>query len=175
VLLNGQRWGADISELPQVGSTEEWEIVNLTGDTHPIHLHLFQFLVVGRYKLKDPASYEADWLAYNQEGLTEEDGMYMLPFRDDYTVEELAINNYVSDFTEAPPNEKGWKDTVKMNPGEVTVIKIRVAPQSADTDDVFSGENLYSFDPTQPPGYVWHCHILDHEDNEMMRPMKIEK
>jgi len=175
VLLNGQRWGADISELPQVGSTEEWEIVNLTGDTHPIHLHLFQFLVAGRYKLKDPARYEADWLAYNQEGLTEQDGMLMLPFRDDYTVEELSIHDYVGDFTEPPLNEKGWKDTVKMNPGEVTIIKIRVAPQSADTDDVFSGENLYSFDPTSEPGYVWHCHILDHEDNEMMRPMKIVK
>jgi len=41
------------------------------------------------------------------------------------------------------------------------------------------GSNLYPFDPTQPVGaipgfggvgYVWHCHIVDHEDNEMMRP-----
>ena len=34
------------------------------------------------------------------------------------------------------------------------------------------GENQYPFDPTQligGVGYVWHCHILDHEDNEMMR------
>jgi len=29
------------------------------------------------------------------------------------------------------------------------------------------------FDPTRP-GYVWHCHIIDHEDNEMMRRLKIK-
>ena len=32
------------------------------------------------------------------------------------------------------------------------------------------GQNLFAFDPTYGPGYVWHCHIIDHEDNEMMRP-----
>jgi FtsP/CotA-like multicopper oxidase with cupredoxin domain len=35
-----------------------------------------------------------------------------------------------------------------------------------------AGVNLYPFDPTtliNGVGYVWHCHILDHEDNEMMR------
>src|SRR5215831_13660823 len=40
---------------------------------------------------------------------------------------------------------------------------------------VKAGENLYPFDPTLGPGYVWHCHILDHEDNDMMRPMAITK
>ncbi|MHB8132454.1 MAG: multicopper oxidase family protein, partial [Mobilitalea sp.] len=43
VLLNGQMWSAPITETPQVGSTEEWCIVNLTMDSHPIHLHLVQF------------------------------------------------------------------------------------------------------------------------------------
>ena len=50
-----------------------------------------------------------------------------------------------------------------------------------------AGSNLFAFDPAAGldaradafgypggPGYVWHCHILDHEDNEMMRPMFIE-
>jgi hypothetical protein len=35
------------------------------------------------------------------------------------------------------------------------------------------GVNPFPFDPTAGPGYVWHCHILDHEDNDMMRPMKM--
>ncbi|HEY4384431.1 MAG TPA: hypothetical protein VGN34_08165 [Ktedonobacteraceae bacterium] len=35
---------------------------------------------------------------------------------------------------------------------------------------VRAGKNLYPFDPTCGPGYVWHCHILDYGDNEMMRP-----
>ena len=49
-----------------------------------------------------------------------------------------------------PPaaNEAGWKDTVQMFPGEVTRI-------------------IAKFD--RPGEYVWHCHILSHEDHEMMR------
>ena len=35
------------------------------------------------------------------------------------------------------------------------------------------GFNPFPFDSTAGPGYVWHCHILDHEDNDMMRPMKM--
>jgi spore coat protein A len=46
-------------------------------------------------------------------------------------------------------NEAGWKDTVQMFPGEVTRIIAK-----------FDREGLY----------VWHCHILSHEDNDMMRP-----
>ncbi len=45
--------------------------------------------------------------------------------------------------------EEGWKDTVIANPGEVTRIIAK-----------FDVEGLY----------VWHCHIVEHEDNEMMRP-----
>lgn len=48
--------------------------------------------------------------------------------------------------------ETGWKDTVIAYPGEVTRIKAR-----------FDTAGLY----------VWHCHIIDHEDNEMMRPYAV--
>jgi spore coat protein A, manganese oxidase len=176
-LLNGQHWGADISELPQVGSTEEWQIVNLTEDTHPIHLHLVQFQVVGTYKLQDPEAYEEDWLKLNQEGLTNHQGMKMLPFKHDYHVKELPVESYITENGIIKPaaNEMGWKDTLQMDPGEVTVFRIRVAPQNADPSMVKPGVNLFPFDPTAGPGYVWHCHILDHEDNEMMRPIKIVK
>jgi FtsP/CotA-like multicopper oxidase with cupredoxin domain len=37
-------------------------------------------------------------------------------------------------------------------------------------DDVGPGVNRYPFDPVEGPGYVWHCHIIEHEDHEMMRP-----
>jgi FtsP/CotA-like multicopper oxidase with cupredoxin domain len=62
------------------------------------------------------------------------------------------------------PKEQGWKDTIQMYPGEVTTIRVRFAPQAGGS---------FSFDPKTGPGYVWHCHILDHEDNEMMRPYKV--
>jgi spore coat protein A len=50
------------------------------------------------------------------------------------------------------PWEKGWKDTVIAYPDEITRIKAR-----------FDIEGLF----------VWHCHILEHEDNEMMRPYRV--
>jgi spore coat protein A, manganese oxidase len=54
-----------------------------------------------------------------------------------------------------PPaaNELGWKDTVRADPGMVTRIIVRF--------EGFVGR------------YVWHCHLLEHEDNEMMRPYEI--
>jgi hypothetical protein len=49
-----------------------------------------------------------------------------------------------------------------MNPGEVTRVLIKWAPQD--------GSPAFAFDATADPGYVWHCHILEHEENDMMRP-----
>ncbi|MBT2686702.1 multicopper oxidase domain-containing protein [Bacillus sp. ISL-47] len=61
---------------------------------------------------------------------------------------------FVSEEAEAPdPSELGWKDTVRVEPGKVTRI---VVPFKN-----YTGE------------YVWHCHILEHEDHEMMRPLII--
>jgi spore coat protein A len=50
------------------------------------------------------------------------------------------------------PWETGFKDTVIAYPGEITRVKMK-------------------FD--YPGFYVWHCHIVDHEDNEMMRPYHV--
>ena len=63
-----------------------------------------------------------------------------------------------------PPNERGWKDTVQAPPGTVTRIAVPFgsivgAPVAAP--DVHSGD------------YVWHCHILEHEDNDMMQRYRI--
>jgi spore coat protein A, manganese oxidase len=41
ILLNGQKWGAPISEFPVVGSTEDWEIVTLKKFVFLRYLHLF--------------------------------------------------------------------------------------------------------------------------------------
>ncbi len=57
-----------------------------------------------------------------------------------------------------------------MLPGQLTRIAVRFAPQDRLAGSTSQGNNYFPFDPTNGPGYVWHCHILDHEDNEMMRP-----
>ncbi|WP_432408949.1 multicopper oxidase domain-containing protein [Wukongibacter sp. M2B1] len=49
--------------------------------------------------------------------------------------------------------KRGWKDTVRANPSEITRIIMRFVP--------YAGL------------YPWHCHILEHEDHEMMRPYEI--
>ena len=60
-----------------------------------------------------------------------------------------------------------------MFPGQVTRIIARWAPLETAIADAQPGVNGYAFDPTVGPGYVWHCHIVDHEDNEMMRPYAV--
>jgi len=163
VLLDGQKWGAPISELPKVGTTEEWVIYNPTADTHPIHLHLVQFQLVQRQAF-DVDTYFADWLTTNGHG----DQLPDLELHEALTNPTVNVANpadYLMGSPISPPaNEQGWKDTIQMNPGEVTTIRIRFKAQDGSP---------YLFDPTLGPGYVWHCHILDHEDNEMMRPYKV--
>lgn len=163
VLLNGQMWSAPITETPEVGSTEEWLIVNLTMDTHPIHLHLIQFQLLSRQYF-DVMEYKMEW--------DERNGM--LPLHHPTIV--VPVEKYLMGCPIDPDdNEKGWKDTIRMNPNQVTRILVRFAPQDTRNSEVQPGENYFPFDPSSGPGYVWHCHILDHEDNEMMRPYKVEK
>jgi len=168
IFLDGQKWSAPISEMPTLGSTEDWIIVNPTADTHPIHLHLVQFQLVSRQKF-DVNKYLAAWYVAN--GVV--NPMTDLPFTNP-TVNVgapatglAALTPYLKGKPTPPAaNEMGWKDTIQVNPGEVTVIRVRFAP--------IDGTPTYPFNPTTGPGYVWHCHILDHEDNEMMRPYLVK-
>lgn len=74
------------------------------------------------------------------------------------------------------PRDAGWKDTFKLFPCSVTRLAVRWAPQDRPAHATHPGKNDFPFDPTTAgPGYAWHCHILDHEDNEMMRPLLLTK
>ena len=108
-VLNGKTFDAEgVDAKPQLGTTEVWELENNSMHTHPIHLHLVTFRVIGRGP----------------------------------------------DGTDDPhPNERGLKDVVRVNPGET----VRIAVQFGD----FTGT------------YPWHCHILEHEDQSMMRPFEV--
>ena len=166
------------TELPQVGDTEIWEIINITADAHPMHTHLTSFQVLDRTPFQ-----AAQWLtAYDAallgNGVLDGEGP-----PNQYNVMNLdgAIggNPAVGPFLQLNgrrlplPSEQGWKDTVITYPGEVTRIAVRWAPTDIAVGDETPGTSQYhGFDPTGligGVGYVWHCHIIDHEDNEMMR------
>ena len=81
-------------------------------------------------------------------------------------------------FTGAPmppdPNELGWKETVRMNPGECTTVIMQFKlPVIKDWRDP-TGMTTIPVPPSPRTGgneYVWHCHILEHEEHDMMRPL----
>jgi spore coat protein A, manganese oxidase len=163
-----------LSELPRIGATEVWEIVNLTDDAHPMHLHLVQFQLINRQRIAEDG-YRAKWSAAFPGGKFI--AGYGPPLRYDRPNSDGALggNPALAAFLRGPTrppdaNEAGWKDTIRVPPAEVTRIVVRWAPQDIAIAASTAGVNHYPFDPMTGPGYVWHCHILDHEDNEMMRP-----
>lgn len=76
-----------------------------------------------------------------------------------FTEEDFDENgNYIFDLeslTPPQPYETGKKDTIAAEPGQVTSIIMHFKEHAGD--------------------YVWHCHLLEHEDNDMMRPLVVEK
>jgi hypothetical protein len=159
--LDGQLFHTLTTELPTNGSTEDWEFVNLTPLTHNKHVHLIQFLLVQRQNF-DSARYLADWLAANGNP----------PFT--HPTLKLPIEPYLMGSPEAPnPEESGWKDTIRTPANQVTRIRIRWAPQDLPTGASQPGQNLFPINPVNGIGFIWHCHLLEHEDNEMMRPLTV--
>jgi spore coat protein A len=139
--LNGVPFDAEpTTETPRVGTVEDWVYINMTGDTHPMHTHLVTFQVIGRTPF-DAEAYEA---AY--------DGPNGVPGGIDPT--PFATGPMLP----PEPEERGFKDTVKANPGQFTTIRAKF--------DLPTGVMA-------PQNYVYHCHIVEHEDNDMMRPFTV--
>jgi FtsP/CotA-like multicopper oxidase with cupredoxin domain len=197
------------SELPDEGTTEVWEIVNLTADAHPIHLHLVQFQIINRHNFDfkkyntaydqafppvDPNAYP-DWAQCTGGVLCPGFG----PPKDirpnlnplsggkwggnpDVGADDAKGKFLYLAKSAAPPlpEEAGWKDTVVAYPGQVTRLAVRWAPTDLLTTDP-ANMLYYPFDPrgtastgeNYAHGYVWLCHIVDHDDNEMMRPFSV--
>jgi spore coat protein A len=135
-------------DFATVGEVQYWDIYNLTADTHPMHFHLVNVNVIRR----------AQW-EFDDTGLP--------------VIDTNTGNIAIIPGTDRPPdpNEMGWKETVRMNPGEVTTVAMRFdlppgtvpppSPRFANTE--FAGASEY----------VWHCHILEHEEHDMMHPLLV--
>ena len=142
------------TEIIKQGNTQLWKITHNGVDTHFIHFHLFNVQVVNR----------VGW---------------------DGSVRPIDAN------------EAGWKDTVRMNPLEDILVALQPIPQflpfplpnsvrlldvtaaPGTTGNQFTNVNPFDNTPSTTTNnlqnfgweYVWHCHILGHEENDMMRPI----
>ena len=114
----GSRW-EDVTERPELDTTEVWSFVNRSGVTHPMHMHLVFFQVLDRQSFDEVG------------GLVVPIGSPVPP----------------------PAREVGWKDTVRVGPNEI----VRVIARFEDYEGLFP----------------YHCHILEHEDHEMMREFHV--
>ncbi len=149
--------GVEVTPIASTGDgTQIWKITHNGVDTHPIHFHLFDVQLINR----------VGW-----------DGIIRKP----------------------DANELGWKDTVRISPLEDTIVAMRpIIPQLPwglfdsirplnpsmplgstalfNSTDILGNpiptitNQLASFDWE----YVWHCHILSHEEMDMMRPMTVD-
>ncbi|RKD88607.1 multicopper oxidase family protein [Halopiger aswanensis] len=117
-----------VTEEPELGTTEIWSLANNTAMSHPMHLHLVHFHVLGREPLSD------------------------------YDSETDGVN---PDSLESPqPYELGWNDVVTVDPGEVVHVLVHFGEY----------EGLFN---DQTGEYMWHCHMIEHEDYDMMRPFRV--
>ena len=138
-------WDAPVTEKPVLGSIEQWELFNFTADAHPIHLHQTQFQVVEK-RLIDFNDSDENGIPDDTNG----DGVITYGYG---TTDFSRADIWIGDRVPIAPEQTGRQDTVSVASGEMVSIAVR------------------QFD--LPGEYVWHCHILSHEDNEMMRPYDV--
>jgi spore coat protein A, manganese oxidase len=139
----GRAYTDPATEMPFAGSTEVWEIYNTTADAHPMHFHLVNVQVINRQAFQN--------------------------FNGTPTFKAAAVP--------PAPNETGWKETVMMYPGTVTRIIMKFdLTGTAITKTAATGGGTVTVPSSPRTGgaeYVWHCHILEHEEHDMMRPLVV--
>lgn len=134
-LLENANFHDPITIRPRLGDSEMWNLINLTDEAHPIHVHLISYRIVERVPFRENGV--EDYIRDRDAGALEPLDTYL----------DLAA-------AEPPaPVERGPKDVALAPFGYVTRIAMR----------------WYGY----PGLYVVHCHLLDHEDNDMMRPIEV--
>lgn len=140
-------WFQATTEDPGNGDTEIWEIYNFTADAHPIHLHLVNFEILDRQDFEYDITGTQTTTQHN--GTTGEAPEIS-------NIRNLTPTSVGSEYFEAAP-----KDMVTSLPGD---------PEGAPP----TGQMVRIKAEFNKSGrYVWHCHILSHEDHEMMRVLQV--
>lgn len=152
----------DPAEKHTWNTIEDWVIINSTGDIHPMHVHLVNFEVISKGTILASRYTQADTtkLASLTGGLND-----LNPNTDDHGA---AVTAGTGSPYMVNDEELGWKETVRVPPasyGGITNAGLLLP------DRVGYVRIRAKFDILGT--YMWHCHILAHEDNEMMRPFMV--
>ncbi len=135
--------GSIPTEVSTNNATEVWQIANLTGDTHPIHFHLSNVQILSRQ------------------------GFDAVTYGTTTAVGAAATPTTMGTARGPEATEIGWKETVKMHPGEITTVIMKLALPAVPFVVPVSPR-------TGGNEYVWHCHILEHEEHDMMRTLVVK-
>ncbi|MCX6548894.1 MAG: multicopper oxidase domain-containing protein [Acidobacteria bacterium] len=135
--------GSIPTEVSTNNATEVWQIANLTGDTHPIHFHLSNVQILSRQ------------------------GFDAVTYGTTTAVGAAATPTTMGPARGPEATEIGWKETVKMHPGEITTVIMKLALPAVPFVVPVSPR-------TGGNEYVWHCHILEHEEHDMMRTLVVK-
>lgn len=126
--------------------TEIWKIINATPDAHPFHIHLAQSQVLERFSINTKQPDNTIIYDLTTSGKLPLDGM--------------ATGQVIW------PNDRGWKD--------VMVINNSIGHDPEEPNDHNYEVMIITPKFEQYQGrYMYHCHILEHEDHEMMRPIVV--
>jgi FtsP/CotA-like multicopper oxidase with cupredoxin domain len=157
-------WHSPTTENPGLNNTEEWKVWNVTGDAHPVHLHLVSYEILGRREIVWDSATDEDDRVLDPEGIAAPtpagDGTFLITQpvvqHNGLLGNGFRILNPTPGSAVAQPAayvENAPKDVATALPGQITRIRA-------------------TFD--KPGRYVWHCHILSHEDHEMMRVLRVD-
>lgn len=177
-------WDDAATETPHLDDVEEWEIFNFSGDAHPVHLHLVHFEVVARYNITYD-SRTADGLPdMDGDGIPDTNGQtcYDLQPLDGVCIDPAPTyqhNGAIGKGFKAlfPPGMNG--ERIGYNKTQPIVLGKEYAAENGGRKDMVTalpGQVTIIRAKFDIPGkYVWHCHILSHEDHEMMRDFVVQK
>jgi FtsP/CotA-like multicopper oxidase with cupredoxin domain len=147
IVATAYTWFQPPTETPGVDNTEIWEIYNFTADAHPIHLHLVNFEILNRVVFEYNITGSQTTTQHN--GTTGEAPEIS-------NIRNLTAASAGSEYFEAAP-----KDMVTSLPGDPEGY-----PPTGQMVRIKAHFNKRG-------RYVWHCHILSHEDHEMMRVLQV--
>ena len=146
------------------------EILDAEGE--PVMLEVEDLTFMDPVVTKPVLGATEDWLLINTTADTHPIHLHLVHFE---VVDRRPFNaaaylggggvHYTGPAVRAPAVENGLKDTVKAHPGEVTRIRAKFDLPSYGKVRLPRG--------LTNPQYVWHCHILEHEENDMMRPFEV--